>query len=184
MRSIPPVQLRTLTATDAGTFASWAEDESFCHRAEWEPGRGRAHYVDFHRRIILDPPAELLRLGVVESRRGALVGFVDLHGHSMRTRELGYLIGPSPNWGRGLGHAAAQAGLTYGSGVLRLEQIWAEARASNHASVRILKNLAMRETTNGPQENGPRAYAGMRRFEITADEFASRDVPWRHAYDG
>src|SRR5699024_5655590 len=99
------------------------------------------------------------RLGVVESRSGALVGFVDLHGHSMRTRELGYLIGPSPNWGRGLGHAAAQAGLTYGFGVLRLEHIWAETRASNHASVRILKNLAMRETTHGQQENGTRAYA-------------------------
>src|SRR5699024_8943776 len=179
-----PVQLRTLTATDAGTFASWAEDESFCHRAEWEPWRGRAHYGDFHRRFILDPPAEMLRLGVVASRRAALVGLVGLDGHSMRTRALGYLIGPSPNWGRGLGHAGAQAGLTYGFGVLRLDQIWAEARASNHASVRILKNLAMRETTNGPQENGPRAYAGMRRFEITADEFASRDVPWRHAYDG
>lgn len=183
MRPIPPVHLRSLTAADAGTFASWAEDESFCHQAEWEPGSGHAHYVDFHRRIILDPPAELLRLGAVESRTGALVGFVDLHGHSMRTRELGYVIGPSPNWGRGLGRAAAWAGLTRGFTALRLERIWAEARASNRASVRILESLAMRETTTGPQPNGPQGHSGMRRFEITADEFASRDVPWRHAHD-
>lgn len=91
--------------------------------------------MDFRRRIILDPPAELLRLGVVGPGGGGLVGF-------------GYVIGPSSNWRRGLGGAAASAGLAYGFGILRLE------------------NLSMRETTDARPGR-----AGMRRFEITADEF-------------
>jgi len=160
------VHLRPLTAADADTLASWAEDEVFCHGAEWDRGKPREYYVDFHRRIILNPPAELLRLAVVEPGSGGLVGFVDLHGPSMRTRELGYVIGPSSNWRRGLGGAAASAGLAYGFGTLCLEHVWAEARASNRASVRIRENLSMRETTDARPGR-----AGMRRFEITAVEF-------------
>src|SRR5699024_6510082 len=114
-----------LAAADALTLASWAEDELFCHRAEWEPGKAPEYYEEFHRRVILDPPAGLLRLGVVEASGGALLGFVDLHGRSPRSRELGYVIGPSSNWGRGLGGAAARAGLAHGFGFLHLEHIWA-----------------------------------------------------------
>lgn len=140
------VHLRPLEPADARVVASWALDPVFLAAADWST-RTIEEYVDFHTRLIADPPADLLRLGAVHD--GDLVGYVDLHGREPHRRELGYVIGDSRRWGRGLGGLAARAALDYGFDRMGLTDIWAEALAANAASVRILQSLGMREIERG-----------------------------------
>ncbi|WP_179855560.1 GNAT family N-acetyltransferase [Paractinoplanes atraurantiacus] len=154
----PLVELRPLVSADAATIASWSLDPRFVAGADWTPDLSLEVHVAFQLRIVTDPPADLIRLGAVHE--GELVGYVDLHGHEPRRRELGYVIGDSHRWGRGYGGAAARAGLAYGFGVLGLTEIWAEALTGNTASVRILQGLGMTEIDHG----APGPY---RRFTIS-----------------
>ncbi len=66
--------------------------------------------------------------------------------------------------------ATARAGLRHGFDEMRLNQIWAEALDANHASVRVLQHLGLRET--GPGEPGN--YLGQpthfRQFVITTED--------------
>jgi RimJ/RimL family protein N-acetyltransferase len=159
------IDLRPLELADAEAIASWALDPLFCAAAEWTVGLGMTEYVSFHRRIVTEPPSDLIRLAAVH--QGELVGYVDLHGSQPSRRELGFIIGDSRRWKRGLGRQAAQAGLDYGFHQLKLTEIWAEALAANLASVRILQSLGMIETGPG----APGIYLGTpthyRRFTIS-----------------
>jgi RimJ/RimL family protein N-acetyltransferase len=160
----PSIDLRPLELTDAEALASWALDPLFCAAAKWTTGLSTMEYVSFHRRIITEPPSDLVRLAAVH--RGELVGYVDLHGSEPLRRELGFVIGDSRQWRRGLGRQAARAGLDYGFHRLKLTEIWAEALAANLASVSILQYLGMTETEPG----GGGTYLGTpshyRRFSI------------------
>ncbi|MBO3083015.1 GNAT family N-acetyltransferase [Cellulomonas fengjieae] len=169
MLETPTVSLRPLTVDDAGAIASWARDEEFCRAAEWPVGRGLEFYSSFYRRSISEPPADLLRLGVVHG--GHLIGYVDLHGDEPDRRELGYLIGERRLWGKGVGTVAAAAGLEYGFADIGLREIWAEALDANEPSVRILRRLGMRETGNGNGGTYLGEHTHYRQFVITADEF-------------
>lgn len=144
---MPALELRFLEPDDAEVVASWAFDPRFCAAAGWTAGLSIAEYVSFQLRLITEPPGDLLRMGAVH--RGELVGYVDLHGSEPDRRELGFVIGDSRRWGRGLGRCAAQAGLDYGFRDLGLTEIWAEAPAANVASIRILQSLGMAETEPG-----------------------------------
>ncbi|SEE72813.1 GNAT family N-acetyltransferase [Ruania alba] len=142
----PCVRLRPLIDADVAVLSSWALDTRFRELAEWSPDWSVAEYRAFWRDLIADPPQDLLRLGV--EHEGELCGYVDLHGHG-DTRELGFLVGPQDRWGRGLGAAAAAAGLAHGFDVLGLHRVWAEAYDTNAASVRILARIGMVETGSG-----------------------------------
>ncbi|MEV4342904.1 GNAT family N-acetyltransferase [Actinoplanes sp. NPDC049596] len=157
-----PLTLRPLTPADAPTIASWAGDPVFVAGAGWTPTLSPAAHVAFQLNLITNPPPELIRLGAVEN--GDLVGYVDLHGTEPARRELGYVIGDSRRWGRGLGGAAARAGLTHGFGELGLTHIWAEAEPTNTASIRILRSLGMTELEPDPH----------RRFEISFEAWRVR----------
>ena len=150
MHADTPILLRPLVPDDAEIFADWAADAVFVAHAGWTPGLPREEYTVFWRRLADSPPPELLRL--VAEERGEVVGTVDLHGLEPGIRELGYVVGPSTNWGRGLGTALARAGLAHGFDVLGLETVWAEALPANIASVRILRRLGMRADGHGEIE--------------------------------
>ncbi|MHA7284435.1 GNAT family N-acetyltransferase [Arthrobacter sp. TMS2-4] len=141
------LHLRPLQHGDAHALAGWGRDELFCRHAGWA-ATSPATLHDFWVRQVEDPPTGLIRLAV-ENADGYLVGYVDLHGSNPGEKELGFVIGPSPRWGAGLGRRAAEAGLTYGFKELGLDCIWAEALAANTASVRILRSLQMQETGEG-----------------------------------
>ncbi|MEV6268219.1 GNAT family N-acetyltransferase [Kribbella sp. NPDC051936] len=96
-----------------------------------------------------------------------IVGYVDLAGAAPDRRELGYAIGPSDSWGRGLGGIAAKLGLDWGFHELGLDEIWAEAVDANQASVRILQSLGMTETGRGQYELFLAAATYYRCFSIT-----------------
>ena len=171
MPSTTQVHLRPLVTEDAAVIAGWALDEAFCRAAEWSSGLPLDEYVRFQRRLVEQPPEDLVRFGAEVA--GELVGYVDLQGVEPLCRELGFVVGPSSNWNRGLGAAIGSAGLVHGFRRMGLDEIWAEAWDANHASVRVLQKLGMRETGRGDDgvyQGEPTQY---RQFAMTALEFAS-----------
>jgi RimJ/RimL family protein N-acetyltransferase len=165
----PAVTLRALVPADAAVIAAWGTDPAFARVAAWSPERSVADRTVFQERLILTPPPDLLRWGV--EHEGSLVGFVNLAGLAPDRRELGFLIGGSSRWGRGLGRAAADAGLDLAFGELGLGEVWAEAYDAHQRSVRIMQGVGLRETGRGAEGR----FLGMptfyRRFAITTDEW-------------
>ncbi|GAA5150491.1 GNAT family protein [Nocardioides marinquilinus] len=143
-RARPDVRLRPLRAADAVTIAGWAADPEFRRAADWGSERTVADLEQFHARLIAEPPASLLRLGV--EHEGVLVGYVDLHGEEPGRRELGFVIGGRERWGDGLGRAAASAALDLAFDVLGLTEVTAQADPDNHRSVAVLRRLGLTET--------------------------------------
>ncbi|UFU06401.1 GNAT family N-acetyltransferase [Ruania halotolerans] len=171
----PSVRLRPLVDADVAMLSSWALDTRFRELAEWSPDLSVAEYRAFWRDLIAAPPPGLLRLGV--ECADELCGYVDLHGPSESVKELGFLVGPLERWGRGLGTAAAAAGLAYGFDSLGLQRVWAEAYDTNSASLRILARLGMVEI--GPGESGmfdgrPTTY---RQFALSREQWLPGPVP-------
>ncbi|MFT4215127.1 MAG: GNAT family N-acetyltransferase [Microbacterium sp.] len=144
------LHLRPLTIADAEELASWATDPVFCAHAGWRQRPASTDAVAWWCESIARPDPLLMRLMAVHD--GVPVGYVDLHGGAPDTRELGFVIGPSHRWHRGLGTAAATAGLSYGFLTLGLSSVWAEALEANVGSVRILRRVGMRETGFGATE--------------------------------
>lgn len=175
MTTRPVILLRPLSPDDADAFADWAEDPLFVAHAGWTPGLERAALLSFWQTLATAPPPDLLRL--VAEQDGEIVGCVDLHGEDPSQRELGYEVGPSARWGRGLGTALARAGLAHAFEQLGLEEVWAEALPANTASVRILERLGMRRTGTGDEEEFlgvPGRYA---QYRITRAEHARLTGP-------
>jgi RimJ/RimL family protein N-acetyltransferase len=140
------IRLRPLAVDDAAVLASWSRNDEFCRAADWSVGLPTSEHETFHRRIVEQPPDDLIRLGLEWQAR--LVGYVDLHGDEPERRELGFLVGPD-FWGRGLGTAGARAALDVAFTRLDLREVWAEAADANTRSIRILQRLGMRETGRG-----------------------------------
>lgn len=160
----PVVGIRMAVVGDAETFASWATDEHFRRAAEWPADRSVDERVASLASLITDPPADLVRLCV--EHEGSVVGYVDIQGEEPDRRELGYLVGPSCRWGRGLGLATARAGIRYGFEVMKLGAIWAEALDANAASVKILQRLGMEETGRGDDSTYLRRPTFYRQFSL------------------
>lgn len=145
--SAPGVRLRPLRPVDAPVLAAWAEDRQFCREAEWSLELDQDGYLDFWRRNIERPPADLVRLGAISG--DDLVGYVDLHGSEPGRRELGFLVGVRDRWGQGLGLQTARAALAHAFDVMQVDQVWAEGLDANTRSVQILRRLGMQETSRG-----------------------------------
>lgn len=161
--------LRPLDPADADALAVWAEDDRFCQHAGWTL-RSPMAVRDFWVRQIQTPPAGLIRLAAT-TEENDLLGYVDLHGDGPLERELGFLVGPSHRWGRGLGGRVAEAGLSHGFDELSLDSIWAEAIVANAASVRILRSLGMRETERGSAETFLRIESYYQKFRLNRQEW-------------
>ena len=168
----PIVTLRPLARDDAAVIARWGADRTLAEVADWSPDRTFAERLRFQERLIVTPPPDLLRWGVVQE--GSLVGFVNLRGDEPERRELGFLIGATSRWGQGLGRAAAAAGLDLAFGELGLDQVWAEAYDAHQRSVRILQGLGMRETGRGAAGQFLGVPTFYRRFAISAEESRAR----------
>lgn len=197
MHTAPVIRLRALRSEDAETFADWAADERFNAHAGWTAALPRAASLSFWHRLATAPPPELLRLVAVldgehtleahvgeevdgTGHVGKIVGAVDLHGLEETERELGYVVGPSTRWGRGLGTALARAGLEHAFTRLHLDAVWAEALPANCASVRILERIGMRPTGLGDHEEFlgvPGRYA---QYRITREEHRLLSAPAAH----
>jgi RimJ/RimL family protein N-acetyltransferase len=165
----PIVTLRPLVPADAAVIAGWGADRTFAEVADWSQERTLAERSLFQERLILAPPSDLLRWGVTWD--DSLIGYVTLRGDLRGRRELGFLIGESSRWGRGLGRAAAAAGLDLAFGDLELDEVWAEAYDAHDRSVRILRGLGMREMGRGAEGRFLGVPTFYRCFAIAADEW-------------
>lgn len=161
--------LRAMTDGDAETLAAWQTDPAFCANAGWRPSESRQQSVAWWQKQISDPDPQLVRLLALEGCKP--VGYVDLHGSARTERELGYVIAPSALWGRGLGTAAARAGLEFGFTVLGLRRVWAEAVEANSASVSVLRRLGMRVIGIGSEEDFLGKTSRYLQFEISSREW-------------
>ncbi|WP_166806337.1 GNAT family N-acetyltransferase [Cryobacterium serini] len=161
--------LRALTQADAETLAGWQTDALFCAHAGWSTQASQQQAVGWWREQISHPDPHLIRLLALDAQRP--VGYVDLHGSGHVERELGYVVGPSTSWGRGLGTAAARAGVAFGFDGLGLRRIWAEAVEANTASVTVLRRLGMREIGLGSTEDFLGQTSHYVQFEILAKEW-------------
>lgn len=168
--SPPVIRLRPLHESDVPVFASWGKDPRFVEHAGWSPGLPDAELRAFWTGLVNTPPPELLRLAA--ERDQVLIGYVDLHGTDPVERELGYAIGPSSCWGKGLGTAVAGAALNYAFDVLGLESVWAEALPANATSLRILQRIGMRSTGSGEPEEFLGVIGRYEQFRITRREHA------------
>ncbi|WAB84598.1 GNAT family protein [Microcella daejeonensis] len=166
------ITLRPLTLDDARVLAEWQTDAVLAAHAGWRPTSEAAEGEGWWRTSILNPDPLLLRLGVIHA--GHLVGYVDLYGGEADERELGYLIGPSSQWGRGLATAAGEAAIAHGFEALGLQRIWAEAVAANLASVRVVEKLGLRSIGRGEAETFLGAESHYERFEILRDDWLAR----------
>lgn len=144
------VFLRPLGMADVATYVSWGRDRRFCEHAGWTVDLPDAALEAHWQALVERPKPDLLRQAAVAG--DDVIGYVDLFGAEPERRELGYVVGPSGRWGRGLGGIVARLGVEYGFGVLGLQEIWAEAVDANQASVRILESLGMTETGRGQDE--------------------------------
>lgn len=98
-----------MAVDDAPFLASLQTDPIFAEHAGWTHTVAVADGEGWWRERIADPDPLLLRL--LAFTGDGPVGYVDLHGEDPHVRELGYAIGPSTLWGRGLATEAARAGI-------------------------------------------------------------------------
>ena len=160
---------RELTQADAVALAGWQTDALFCAHAGWQAKKPQEQVVEWWHEQISHPDPHLIRLLALDAQYP--VGYVDLQGSGQVERELGYVVGPSTSWGRGLGTAAARAGVAYGFDGLGLSRIWAEAVEANIASVKVLRRLGMREIGLGSTEDFLGKTSHYVQFEILATEW-------------
>lgn len=171
MPDLPCVLLRPLRPEDVDSFVTWSQDAVFCRHAGWRVDAPATRMRSFWTEMVHQPPADLVRLAAV--RDGVVVGYVDLHGDQPDERELGYVVGPSASWGRGLGSLIARAGAEHGFGPLGLTHLWAEALAANEPSVRILRAMGMRETGFGDPGEFLGEATRYLRFQLRRDEWST-----------
>ena len=158
------VILRPLVEEDSRFLASLQTDPLFASHAGWRHSRTIAEGEGWWREQIASPDPLLLRLlATVDDRP---IGYVDLYGDDPHERELGYAVGPSVLWGRGLATAVARAGLDWGFERLRLNRIWAEVVSANIASIRVLEKVGMRHIGRGADELFLGAPSHYERYEI------------------
>ncbi|WP_104134387.1 MULTISPECIES: GNAT family N-acetyltransferase [unclassified Cryobacterium] len=161
--------LRELTQADVEALAGWQTDALFCARAGWQARESQQQAVGWWHEQISNPDPHLIRLLALDAQDP--IGYVDLHGSGPVERELGYVVGPSTSWGRGLGTAAARAGVAFGFDGLGLSRIWTEAVETNTAPVKVLRRLGMREIALGSKEDFLRQTSQYVQFEILAMEW-------------
>ena len=82
------------------------------------------------------------------------MGYADLAGidHAIGVAEFGIAVGPSRNWGRGIGRAAGLLMLRHGFQVLKLPCVWAEVHALNLRSLALMRKLGFQQEGVGAEQ--------------------------------
>jgi RimJ/RimL family protein N-acetyltransferase len=86
---------------------------------------------------------------IISKERQELIGEVALHIDGSGVAQLGYWIG-EPFWNNGFATEAVEAILHFGFGTLELETVYANVRADNKASEKVLLKCGM----SGPGAGG------------------------------
>ncbi len=141
------VYLRPLALSDLPQVLEWSRDEAFCLANGWPLGLPAAQLQDWFVRLLNNPPADLIRRGIVvqspEHPEGQLVGFVDLREVNPleKRARLRIAIGNEARRGQGIGFVAGLKMLEEAFGELGLERITAEIPGSNIPMRRLVEKL-------------------------------------------
>jgi [ribosomal protein S5]-alanine N-acetyltransferase len=135
------VKLRALQLEDLNTVRLWAKDSEFCLANEWSLEIPEERLTSHWTGIITESSDTLIRQGITFD--GQLIGYADLADiNQLEARaSLGYAIGNSNLWGKGLGFAGAKLMLELAFESLKLERVTAEVNAANTRSLRVLEKL-------------------------------------------
>jgi RimJ/RimL family protein N-acetyltransferase len=142
MTDLSTVVLRPLRHGDATVLASWGRDEAFRRAAGWSAPDGDNH-LRYFQRAIEAPRRGVTWLGAVEGER--LVGVVELTRLGLSELELGFSIGPSTEWGRGLGGRMVGEALGLAQRSLGARVVRATTEESNERCRRTLVRAGFRE---------------------------------------
>ncbi|WP_051195658.1 GNAT family N-acetyltransferase [Meiothermus rufus] len=140
------VYLRPLALSDLPRVLEWSQDEAFCLANGWPLGLPAAQLQDWFVRLLNNPPADLIRRGIVvqspEHPEGHLVGFVDLRELNPleKRARLRIAIGEEQR-GQGIGFLAGLKMLEEAFAELGLERITAEIPGSNIPMRRLVEKL-------------------------------------------
>lgn len=167
----PHVSLRRLCPADAEPLAAWAHDEAFRRASGSSTPVGDSH-LQHWRGVINEPGPELLRLAV--SRGPDIVGYVDLHGTTPTSREFGIAIGPSSNWGAGIGREAARLIIEHGFEQLGLNLITAETHETNRRAQRLILATGFTEVGRQGSELYDSETVGLIQYELPRAEWTWR----------
>ena len=138
------IQLRDLQLEDLTTALAWSRDTEFCLANEWSlelpEERIRTHWTS----LIIESTNNLIRKGI--TFKGQLVGYADLAdiNHFEARASLGYAIGNSSLWGRGLAFEGAKLMLELAFIELKLERVTGEVNSANTRSLRVLEKLGFK----------------------------------------
>jgi len=144
------VHLRPLTTSDLPRVLEWSQDEAFCLANGWPVGLPAEQLQDWFVRLLNNPPADLVRKGIVittpEQPEGYLVGFVDLREVNLleKRARLRIAIGDESHRGQGVGYAAGLQMLEHAFRELGLERITAEVHSSNNRMLGLLEKLGFK----------------------------------------
>jgi [ribosomal protein S5]-alanine N-acetyltransferase len=141
---LPDVKLRPLRLEDLNTVILWAKDREFCLANEWSLELSEARLMTHWTGIITESSETLIRKGITFD--GQLIGYADLADiNTFEARaSLGYAIGNSSLWGKGLGFAGAKLMLGLAFESLKLERVTAEVNVANTRSLRVLEKLGFK----------------------------------------
>jgi [ribosomal protein S5]-alanine N-acetyltransferase len=138
------VQLRDLRLEDLETVMSWAKDSEFCLANDWSLELSEERIQTHWTGIITESREDLIRKGITFQNQ--LIGYADLADiNRLAARAcLGYAIGNSSLWGKGLGFYGAKLMLELAFTELKLERVTAEVNAANTRSLRVLEKLGFK----------------------------------------
>jgi len=154
------MQLRALQLLDIDQILVWGTDAASCAANGWTLNLPEEKLRQYWRSIITDSRADFIRYGIVH--QNLLVGYADLAGidYDKARAELGYAIGDSSLWGRGLGFFGAALMLKVAFERLQLKRVAASVSVTNARSKRVLEKLKFtfegiqeEETESGVREN-------------------------------
>ena len=135
------LQLRALQLEDIDQILVWGKDVAFCVANGWTLNLPEEKLRQHWTSIITDSRADFIRYGIVH--QNLLVGYSDLAGidYGEARAELGYAIGNSSLWGKGLGFSGAALMLNVAFKKLKLKRVTASVSAINTRSKRVLEKL-------------------------------------------
>lgn len=144
------VQLRALQRSDIDQILVWGADVPFCAANGWTLNLPEEKLRQHWTSIITDSRADFIRYGIVH--QNPLVVYADLADIDCDEgrAELGYAIGDSSLWGRGLGFFGAALMLKVAFERLKLKRVTASVSVTNARSKRVLEKLKF--TFEGIQE--------------------------------
>ncbi|MBC8129027.1 MAG: GNAT family N-acetyltransferase [Rhizobiaceae bacterium] len=154
------LMLRPPVTDDAGAIARLADDAGIAAMLARLPHP----YTIEHARSFIENAGREMVFAVTEQGSGRLLGLCGLRPtHKVRAVDLGYWMGRA-HWGQGYATEAAQAVIDLGFARLDIESIWANCRAINLASRRVLEKC-------GFQHRGTGTFVSVAAGRVSSEDF-------------